>query len=75
MITSPNPFSPRELLARIKAVLRRTSTTVENEQIIVNELILDPAEHRVTVLDEEVQIEADWISFAAFFHDSPRASL
>ena len=65
------PFSPRELLARIKAVLRRTSTTVENEQIIVNELILDPAEHRVTVLDEEVQIGPTEFRLLHFFMTHP----
>ncbi|MDD2815413.1 MAG: phosphate regulon transcriptional regulator PhoB [Thiotrichaceae bacterium] len=65
------PFSPRELLARIKAVLRRTSTTAENEQIIVNELILDPAEHRVTVLDEEVQIGPTEFRLLHFFMTHP----
>ncbi len=65
------PFSPRELLARIKAVLRRTSTTTENEQIIVNDLILDPAEHRVTVLEEEVQIGPTEFRLLHFFMTHP----
>lgn len=65
------PFSPRELLARIKAVLRRATTTIENEQIVVNELILDPAEHRITVLEEEVQIGPTEFRLLHFFMTHP----
>jgi two-component system phosphate regulon response regulator PhoB len=48
------PFSPRELIARIKAVLRRAST--HSEQLVVNDLHLYSAEHRVMVGDQEVQM-------------------
>ena len=41
------PFSSRELLARIKAVLRRVSTPDQEECIDVDGLRLDPASHRV----------------------------
>ncbi|MAY37743.1 MULTISPECIES: phosphate regulon transcriptional regulator PhoB [Spongiibacter] len=41
------PFSSRELLARIKAVLRRVSTPDQEESIDVDGLRLDPASHRV----------------------------
>ncbi|BDX05292.1 phosphate regulon transcriptional regulator PhoB [Planctobacterium marinum] len=42
------PFSPKELVARIKAVLRRTSPTSNEEPISFSGLILDPVSHRVT---------------------------
>ena len=42
------PFSPKELIARIKAVLRRTSPTSNEEPISYSGLILDPVSHRVT---------------------------
>lgn len=41
------PFSPRELLARIKAILRRTSAHHDEQAIDVNGLVLDPVSHRV----------------------------
>ena len=41
------PFSSRELLARIKAVLRRVSTPDQEESIDVDGRRLDPASHRV----------------------------
>lgn len=42
------PFSPRELVARMKAVLRRTSPTTSDEPIEVEGLRLDPISHRIT---------------------------
>jgi two-component system phosphate regulon response regulator PhoB len=42
------PFSPRELKARIKAVLRRRSPEAVPEPLAAGGLRLDPATHRVT---------------------------
>jgi two-component system phosphate regulon response regulator PhoB len=42
------PFSPRELLARIKAVLRRRAPELTDEPIEISGLRLDPATHRVS---------------------------
>jgi two-component system phosphate regulon response regulator PhoB len=43
------PFSPRELKARIKAVLRRRAPEAAQEPLAAGALRLDPATHRVTV--------------------------
>ena len=50
------PFSPRELMARIKAVLRRRAPEAAQETLVVGPLRLDPATHRVTANDAPVQI-------------------
>jgi two-component system phosphate regulon response regulator PhoB len=42
------PFSPRELKARIKAVLRRRAPEAAQEPLVAGALRLDPATHRVT---------------------------
>ena len=42
------PFSPRELNARVKAVLRRRAPQATNDLVEAAGLILDPATHRVT---------------------------
>lgn len=47
------PFSPRELVARIKAVLRRRLPEISDEIVEVGGLKLDPTTHRVTVNDQE----------------------
>ena len=43
------PFSPRELKARIKAVLRRRAPEAAQEPLEAGPLKLDPLTHRVTV--------------------------
>ncbi|WP_257285883.1 phosphate regulon transcriptional regulator PhoB [Endozoicomonas sp. SESOKO1] len=43
------PFSPRELAARLKAVLRRTQGMDEPSSIVVKGLELDPVSHRVSI--------------------------
>ncbi|OQW94911.1 MAG: phosphate regulon transcriptional regulatory protein PhoB [Beggiatoa sp. IS2] len=65
------PFSPRELIARIKAVLRRTSTTDELKQLTVHELRLDSTEHRVLVGDEEILMGATEFRLLHFFMQHP----
>jgi len=42
------PFSPRELLARIRAVLRRRSPQLTDDAVETAGLRLDPATHRVS---------------------------
>ena len=49
------PFSPRELVARIQAVLRRAKTD-DAETIVAGVLQLDAAGHRVTAEDHEVKL-------------------
>ena len=43
------PFSPRELVARIRAVLRRRAPQHSGEALELNSLRLDPAMHSVTL--------------------------
>jgi len=50
------PFSPRELKARIKSVLRRRAPEAAQETLSVGPLKLDPVTHRVTVRDHAVAI-------------------
>ncbi|MGH8710205.1 MAG: phosphate regulon transcriptional regulator PhoB [Burkholderiales bacterium] len=41
------PFSPRELLARVKAVLRRRAPHSTDDAVKIGTLVLDPVSHRV----------------------------
>jgi two-component system phosphate regulon response regulator PhoB len=50
------PFSPRELKARIKSVLRRRAPQAAQETLQVGLLRLDPATHRVTANDAPVHL-------------------
>ena len=50
------PFSPRELVARIKAVLRRISEDEVKEIIEAGSLRFDPISHLVTIAGEEITL-------------------
>ncbi|MBK7023306.1 MAG: phosphate regulon transcriptional regulator PhoB [Sulfuritalea sp.] len=50
------PFSPRELVARIKAVLRRHAPQATEDAVELGGLHLDPATHRVTAGQEEISL-------------------
>ena len=50
------PFSPKELLARIQAVLRRQRPQAAEDAVAVGELRLDPATHRVTAAGRTVAL-------------------
>lgn len=42
------PFSPTELIARVRAVLRRTRPALSEEKLICGQIIMDLGTHRVT---------------------------
>jgi two-component system phosphate regulon response regulator PhoB len=65
------PFSPRELLARIQAVLRRTGGTVTDERIEVGGLALDKASHRVTSGERTVPLGPTEYRMLEFFMTHP----
>jgi len=50
------PFSPKELAARIKAVLRRRAPQLSGDVVEVEGLRLDPASHRVTAGDHRLTL-------------------
>ena len=50
------PFSPRELKARIKSVLRRRAPEAAQEPLAAGALRLDPATHRVTANGQNVNL-------------------
>ncbi|KVN17987.1 MULTISPECIES: phosphate regulon transcriptional regulator PhoB [unclassified Burkholderia] len=53
------PFSPKELMARIKAVLRRRAPQLTEDVVSINGLRLDPATHRVAAQGDGSEIKLD----------------
>ncbi|MGJ7496305.1 phosphate regulon transcriptional regulator PhoB [Variovorax sp. RT4R15] len=50
------PFSTQEMLARIRAVLRRRAPEVATERVEIGELALDTATHRVTWQGQSLKV-------------------
>ena len=65
------PFSPRELLARINAVLRRTAPNAGEERIEFEGLALDQASHRVLVGERTVPLGPTEYRMLEFFMTHP----
>ena len=61
------PFSPKELVSRIRAVIRRSTVTEPSEPIKVGEMLFDPESHRVSICDEPVDIGPTEYRMLQFF--------
>ena len=65
------PFSTKELLARIKAVLRRSATRTLQEAIEVDGLRVDPQTHRVSAKDANMDLSPTEFRLLHFFVTHP----
>jgi two-component system phosphate regulon response regulator PhoB len=65
------PFSPRELLARINAVLRRSQSATRDEVVSAGGLSLDSAGHRITVGEATVPLGPTEYRLLSFFMTHP----
>lgn len=61
------PFSPKELVARLKAVIRRVTPTALEDVIDVQGLKLDPVSHRVTANDQPLDMGPTEFKMLHFF--------
>jgi DNA-binding response OmpR family regulator len=70
------PFSPRELVARVKAVLRRQERAVEPAEVVdAGDLHLDARTHEVTVRGEAVELSTLEFKLLLFLVSHPRRVL
>lgn len=65
------PFSPKELVARVKAILRRLSPMSAEDIIEFNGLGLDPVSHRVTSQDKPIDMGPTEFKLLHFFMTHP----
>ena len=65
------PFSPRELVARVRAVLRRNAGAGEREQLRAGDLLLDVPRMRVLRADEPIDLTATEFALLAALARQP----
>lgn len=65
------PFSPRELIARIRAVLRRSGEPGLDERLEFDGLVLDPVAHRVSSHDQPLDLGPTEFRLLRFFMAHP----
>jgi len=65
------PFAPRELLARIRALLRRSTSGVVTERMQVQQLVLDGQSRRVYIAEVAVEMGPTEFNLLQFFMSHP----
>jgi two-component system phosphate regulon response regulator PhoB len=65
------PFSPKELVARIRAVLRRSGKIQGLAQITLGDLMLDTEQHRLTIGDKQLEVSPTEFRLMQFFMTHP----
>lgn len=65
------PFSPKELVARVRAVLRRRAPHLAGDAIQIGELLLNPTTHRVSVGDNNIDLGPTEFRLLFFFMTHP----
>lgn len=65
------PFSPKELVARIKAVMRRSGKLSESGQLSVGDLTLDTEQHRLMIGGRSLEVSPTEFRLMQFFMTNP----
>lgn len=65
------PFSPKELIARIRAVLRRSGKLNEQAIIVAGEITLDTDQHRLLVKNKQLDVSPTEFRLMHFFMTHP----
>ncbi len=65
------PFSPKELIARIKAVMRRSGKLSESGQLSIGDLTLDAEQHRLTIDGKTLDVSPTEFRLMQFFMSNP----
>ena len=64
------PFSPRTLVARVEAILRRTSPQEGNDKIELSGIVLDKSAHQVTVDGRPVDLSFKEFELLTYFMEN-----
>jgi two-component system phosphate regulon response regulator PhoB len=65
------PFSPKELVARIRAVLRRSGKFSGSTTTTMGDLILDTEQHRLSIGDKQLEVSPTEFRLMHFFMTHP----
>lgn len=69
------PFSPRTLVARVNAILRRTASHEENDRIELCGIVLDKSAHQVTIDGEPVELSFKEFELLTYFMENNKIAL
>lgn len=69
------PFSPKILVARVEAILRRSSKSFEEENVEVGGIVIDKAAHLVTVDGKRIELSFKEFELLSYFAENAGIAL
>ncbi len=69
------PFSPKILVARVNALLRRTAAAVQEEVLSQSGIVIDKSAHSVTIDGEDVELSFKEFELLTYFLENPGIAL
>lgn len=69
------PFSPKVLVARVQAILKRTNKNEDNSVLSENGIIIDKAAHRVLIDNMEVDLSVKEFELLSYFIENKGIAL
>ena len=69
------PFSPKILVARVEAILRRTSGRNREELLTVGDIVVDKAAHRVTISGRDIELSYKEFELLTYFIENKGLAL
>ncbi len=69
------PFSPKILVARVEAILRRTSQLDTDQKLTAGDLVIDKAAHQVTIGDQSLDLSYKEFELLTYFVENKGIAL
>lgn len=69
------PFSPKILVARVEAILRRTNLAEQNEALTAGGIVLDKSAHQVTVDEQVIELSYKEFELLTYFMENQGIAL
>ena len=69
------PFSPKILVARVEAVLRRSNSIVQDEVLIAGNIVIDKSAHMVTIEGKSIDLSYKEFELLTYFAENQGIAL
>ena len=69
------PFSPKILVARVEAVLRRSNSIVQDEVLIAGNIVIDKSAHMVTIDGKSIDLSYKEFELLTYFAENQGIAL
>ncbi len=69
------PFSPKILVARVEAILRRSHTALKEEKMDAGGIVMDKAAHQVTIEGREIELSFKEFELLSYFIENEGRAL